>query len=164
MTRWKKNTTFRLVPFLISCWLSNSKEPLNVSFSLKNRSKTFHQQRKMKIFHISFYYYFVSRGRGEGRKRKSHLLYTHTHPSSLPQPITQLSNIYKNLSLFQFILPRKVLNSPGAMDDGGRKAEDGRMRTIASFNSKTKGVKVIFHNFPPRFLLCRHHTQHYDDV
>lgn len=114
MTRWKKNTTFRLVPFLISCWLSNSKEPLNVSFSLKNRSKTFHQQRKMKIFHISFYYYFVSRGEGEGRKGKGKVIY-YTHilillrflnPSPSSRTYTKISAYFNSFCRGKFLIAR----------------------------------------------------------
>lgn len=90
--------------------------------------KSFYLQKK-EIFHISFYYYIFERGSEQSEKRKSHLP-------------------YRNLGSFQFIFLRKVLNS----FVGERRANH------RCFNGKTKGVKVIFHNFPPLFIVQTHHT------
>lgn len=124
---------FKMIP----CWLFSKAKRLNVSFLSKPKIwKVFflRYKRKMKIFHISFYY-FLERG-GNGKKGKSHLLYTYspTH-SRLAHTKSQLISIH---------FRGKVLNSLG----GKREAETHRY-----FNSKTKGVKVIFHNFPPLFIV-----------
>lgn len=72
----------------------------------------------------------------KGGKRKSHLLYTHSLPPRLSR--TQKSQAYFNS------FSEKFLIAWAEWMDGGAVAH-------RYFNGKTKGVKVIFHNFASAF-------------